>query len=167
MLCKENQIKLYKVISGGQTGADQAGLRAAKKAGFETGGMIPRGCLTEDGPSPELITTYNCHESTSNKYPPRTFDNVKNSDATIRFAYDFTSAGEKLTLKAILNYNRMIFDVDMTSLPSPNKVACWLAESNIAILNVAGNCERKHPGIGNKVEAFLDVVFSNYKSLFV
>ncbi|MFZ8324119.1 YpsA SLOG family protein, partial [Staphylococcus aureus] len=42
-------MKLKKVISGGQTGADQAGLRAGKAAGLETGGMVPKGCLTDDG----------------------------------------------------------------------------------------------------------------------
>jgi hypothetical protein len=29
--------KLKRIISGGQTGADQAGLRAARACGFETG----------------------------------------------------------------------------------------------------------------------------------
>ena len=30
------------VISGGQTGADQAGWRSAKKAGIATGGYMPK-----------------------------------------------------------------------------------------------------------------------------
>lgn len=126
---------------------------------------FPRGCLTEDGANTELITIYGCHESKSDKYPPRTFDNVKNSDATIRLAYDFNSAGEKLTLKAIYNYNRNSNDVNMNHPQPALHVAQWLLDSNIAILNVSGNRESTHPGIGVEVEIFLDSVFSNYKKL--
>jgi hypothetical protein len=35
------------VISGGQSGVDQAGLRAARTAGIMTGGTAPRGWLAE------------------------------------------------------------------------------------------------------------------------
>lgn len=45
---------LTKVISGGQTGVDQAALRAAKAARIPTGGYAPKGWLTEDGPAPWL-----------------------------------------------------------------------------------------------------------------
>jgi hypothetical protein len=38
---------LAKVISGGQTGADQAGRRAARAAGIPTGGWAPLGWKTE------------------------------------------------------------------------------------------------------------------------
>lgn len=42
-----------RIISGGQTGADQGALVAAKQLGIETGGWTPRGFLTEAGPCPE------------------------------------------------------------------------------------------------------------------
>jgi hypothetical protein len=42
------------VITGGHTGADQAGLRAARACGIPTGGWVPRGWLTEAGPAPWL-----------------------------------------------------------------------------------------------------------------
>lgn len=38
------------IISGGQTGADQAGWRAARRCGLATGGRMPREFETEDGP---------------------------------------------------------------------------------------------------------------------
>jgi hypothetical protein len=34
---------LERVISGGQSGVDQASLRAARAAGFPTGGRAPKG----------------------------------------------------------------------------------------------------------------------------
>ena len=49
---------LQRVISGGQTGVDQAALRAAKAAGLETGGWMPLGWLTEECPRPEFGELY-------------------------------------------------------------------------------------------------------------
>jgi Circularly permutated YpsA SLOG family len=40
-----------RVITGGQTGADQGGLRAARACGVPTAGWAPRGWLTEAGPT--------------------------------------------------------------------------------------------------------------------
>jgi hypothetical protein len=39
---------LERVISGGQTGVDQAALRAAQACGLETGGYAPLGWETEE-----------------------------------------------------------------------------------------------------------------------
>lgn len=49
---------LDRVISGGQSGVDQAALRAARAAGIPTGGSMPRGFLTEDGPRPDFAELY-------------------------------------------------------------------------------------------------------------
>ena len=38
-----------KILSGGLTGADQAGLLAAKAAGIEAGGGVPKGCRLATG----------------------------------------------------------------------------------------------------------------------
>ena len=40
---------IKKIISGGQSGADLAGLKAAIKLGIETGGFIPKNYRTENG----------------------------------------------------------------------------------------------------------------------
>ena len=61
-----------KVISGGQTGADQAGLIAAEKAGITTGGWMPKGFRTLDGPNPGLAARFGLREHPSEEYPPRT-----------------------------------------------------------------------------------------------
>lgn len=41
---------LRKIISGGQTGADQGGLRAGRLLHLETGGTAPHNWMTEQGP---------------------------------------------------------------------------------------------------------------------
>ncbi len=41
--------KISKIISGGQTGADRAGLDIAIALGIDYGGSLPSGRRTEDG----------------------------------------------------------------------------------------------------------------------
>ena len=137
---------LTKIISGGQTGADQGGLEAGKRLGLETGGWIPKGWLTEKGSQPNLAK-YGLIEHTSSTYPPRTYANAKDSDGTIRFAYNFETAGELCTLKAINQYNKPYYDVNIHSAHEHEKVAQWIIDNNIHVLNVAGNRESKCPGL--------------------
>ena len=55
-------VMLGKVITGGRTGADQAGWRAACAHGIITGGAMPKGDRTEDGPRPEFAELYGAVE---------------------------------------------------------------------------------------------------------
>ena len=47
---------LKKVITGGQTGADQGAIDAAIKMGISNGGWIPKGRIKENGPLPDKYT---------------------------------------------------------------------------------------------------------------
>ncbi|HEX3129094.1 MAG TPA: putative molybdenum carrier protein [Thermoanaerobaculia bacterium] len=47
---------MVKVISGGQTGVDQAALRAAQDCGLEVGGWCPPGRLCETGGSSRPVS---------------------------------------------------------------------------------------------------------------
>lgn len=75
---------LRKVISGGQTGADRAGLEAAAILGIETGGWAPTGFATAKGKDPSLSTKFHLKElivqskSMSILAPPIPCDNVDN-----------------------------------------------------------------------------------------
>jgi hypothetical protein len=151
---------LTKVISGGQTGSDIAGVLAAKNFGIETGGTMPRGFLTQAGPKPEYATLFNMVEHSSPKYPPRTIKNVSDSDGTIRLAYDFGSPGERLTLKAIQDMKKPYIDVHMASPKSPKEIVDWINRHNIKVLNVAGNSERTYSGITGDVLEYLESVFA-------
>lgn len=138
---------LKRIYSGGQTGADQAGLFVAHYLGIETSGWMPKGWITLTGPRPDLAERYNLKEHNSSKYPPRTYQNVKDADATIRFFIKEHSAGEVCTLKAIKQYNKLYFDVDFNNPPNPEKLSEFLWENKIISLNVAGNAEKTSPGI--------------------
>lgn len=154
-----------KVISGGQTGADIAGLIAAKKLGLETGGTMPKGFRTLKGPRPEYARLYGVKEHASYAYPPRTECNVKDSDGTIRFATNWDSAGERCTLKLIKKHGKPFLDVapnadpfDFITHPLAKR---WIQDNNIQILNVAGNSEETSPGIAKFVIEYLTEVLKN------
>ena len=70
---------IVKIISGGQTGADRGGLEAGKELGLV--------------------------EHTSSSYPPRTVDNVRNSDGTIIFG-NINSPGCKLTISTCIKFKK-------------------------------------------------------------
>ena len=148
---------LKKIVSGGQTGADEGGLIAGKKAGLETGGYIPKGFLTEYGKNPSLAR-YGLVETTSFSYVPRTYANAKLGDGTIRFAVDFESRGEIVTLDGIKKYNKPYIDVDFNNPIPVGEVVEWLKKNNIEVLNVAGNRETVAPGLQEFVVEYLGKV---------
>ena len=138
---------LVKIISGGQTGADQAGLQVAEAFGIPTGGWAPKGWITSRGPNPNLLRDRFKLQEHPGGYPARTFANAKESDGTIRLAYDFTTAGERCTLNGIREAGRPHFDVDLAHPRPAEEAVAWIREYGIRILNVAGNRERpKTPG---------------------
>lgn len=170
-------MKLVKVISGGQIGADQAGLAAAYAMHLDTGGTAPQGFKTAAGPAPWLGGAGLVEHDTDN-YRDRTFLNVKNADATLRIAFNLESPGEKCTLKAIKKYNKPYLDIHV-QVQSPikgdrryayallpcqaAKVAQWLHEHEITTLNIAGNREPGNLSQGpffNVVTIFLIEVFT-------
>lgn len=136
---------VQKVISGGQCGADLAGLVAAKEHGLETGGWAPREFRTLWGARPGL-REYGLEATTVRNYQVRTRLNVQNSDATIRFATNFATPGELCTLRAIRKFNKPYFDVELfTDTPTCDIIDTlqrWLEDNHVLTLNVAGNADR-------------------------
>ena len=161
---------LVKVISGGQNGVDQAALRAAKESGIATGGWMPRGFRTLDGNRHDFREAYGMEEHTSRDYPPRTEQNVLESDVTLRIAEDFSSPGERCTLNAINRLGKPHLDISIKEIllhPEVNavRVALWLDREKVTTLNVAGNSEHTSPGIGVTAYNFLKRVFARVGEL--
>ena len=50
---KSRNRRPWKIVSGGQTGVDRAGLAAAMSFSIQTGGWAPMGRIAEDGVVPE------------------------------------------------------------------------------------------------------------------
>ena len=142
---------LDKLISGGRTGADQAAWRAALTFGVPTGGWMPLGFRTEDGPRPEFAGRYGAAELPTDSDPER---NVQDSDATLWFG-ETTTSGAQRTVRACQKFGKACMPVYPDASFEPSHVASWIAENRIGTLNVAGNSEGEEPGIGERVERFL------------
>lgn len=160
---------LTKVISGGQTGADQAGWRAAKICGLETGGWMPKFYKTETGLRPEFADLYGAKEHWSYKYEPRTKVNIKESNGTLLFCTNANSPGSRLTAWTCYEYGNLCVLPQVTIGTLSDEVrwraiAEWIEQAGIKTLNVAGNRESKAPGIGDWVEHFLVGVFMELRA---
>ena len=141
---------LAKIISGGQTGADQAGLEVARKFGVATGGSIAKGYRTCFGSDPSLAR-YGLDEHKSFDYPPRTKQNAKDGDVTVRLASNFNSAGEKLTLRYCQFFKKPVLDIKLNGYHHQEKAEAlfeFIIEHSVQILNVAGNADRDTPTNG-------------------
>ena len=106
---------IKKIISGGQTGADQGALDAAIKYGFPYGGWIPKGRKTEAGLLPD---EYKLNEMPSSSYPERTEQNVIDSDGTVIITHGKLSGGSKLTDKLAEKHFRPCLHVNFNKTPA-------------------------------------------------
>lgn len=148
---------LKKLISGGQTGADQAGLDVAIKLGIPHGGWIPKGRMTEVGPLPEK---YNLQEMTTKSYPKRTEQNILDSDGTLIVSHGKLTGGSKLTVDLAQKHCRPFLHLDLTSMSmayAGRMLVSWLADNGIKVLNVAGTRGSKDPEIYEGTVKLLEI----------
>jgi hypothetical protein len=149
---------IERVISGGQTGADRAGLDAAMEAGIPVGGYCPRGRLAEDGTVPER---YPLTECTRSGYPARTEKNVVESDGTLVLNIGRLSGGTKVTADCAEKHGRPFLVVQLDQAPRTDEALAWIEERGIRVLNVAGPRESKHPGVVyRQALAYLKMLFA-------
>ena len=151
---------LRKVISGGQTGVDRAGLDAAMAAGVPTGGYCPRGRKAEDGVVPDR---YLLQELESAEYCVRTEKNVTDSDGTLILNKGKLSEGTLLTYQYTVKHLQPCLVVQLDGEPptDPCHVVRWIHGQKIKILNVAGPRESKVPdGIYQEAFSYLEKVLS-------
>ena len=142
------------IISGGQTGAEQAGWRAARAFGVGCGGWMPKAFMTDDGPRPEFAAQYGAAALPDDNDSAPSVRNVQVSDATLWFG-ETTTAGAQTTVGACHSSGKPCLPVYPDASFEPAHVATWIAENKINSLNVAGNREHEDPGIGARVERFL------------
>lgn len=146
---------ISKLVSGGQAGVDRAALQVARELGIPTGGWAPRGWRTDTGSDPTLAE-YDLQEHVLGAYPARTWANVRDSDGTLIFGWEF-SPGCRLTRQACEALRRPFLTVAWPAgaLPSQSYVEEWIMRNRIQTLNVAGNRERKNPGVSAACQDFL------------
>jgi hypothetical protein len=157
-------MKLTKIISGGQTGADRAGLEAALHLELLHGGWCPRGRKAEDGSIPNK---YELEETTSDKYPPRTAKNICESDATLILSPGGRpTRGTRLTAKIAHERKKPWLAINPHREDHLEKAAAWIIEIDPAILNIAGPRESRFPGFQELCTEFLIRAIRLAKSRF-
>lgn len=145
---------LKKIISGGQTGADRAGLDAARTLGLQTGGYAPANFRTEGGSDPSLAD-YGLQTTASGNYAVRTKMNVQLASATVIFNFAERSPGSYLTAKLAAQLERPVYIFRYPAALFPSLLVYFLERHSVSTLNVAGNRESSFPGIYKLVYDFL------------
>ena len=142
----------FKIISGGQTGADQAGLEWAIHHGAAHGGWCPKGRRSEDG----LISLgYGLVETPKANYLERTEWNVRDANATAIFTLQQTlDGGSRRTADFAARHAKLW--IHMRTGVHPRYLAHFLLKHGVKTLNVAGKRESAQPGTHEFVMKVLD-----------
>ncbi len=150
---------IEKIISGGQTGADQGALDTAIRLGLDHGGWIPKGRKTETGPLPDK---YRLKEMSTGDYHKRTERNVVSAEATVIFSHGPLTGGSRLTQQMAIHHGRPWLHVDlgsMTAFDAARNLSDWIKNYDIRVLNVAGSRASQNPRI---YQATADILESAY-----
>ena len=146
-----------RVVSGGQTGVDQAALTVALTLDIPHGGWCPEGRRCETGviPSQFLLA-----EMPSPSYAARTRQNVLDSDATLILYHGALSGGTLLTSQIAEQLKRPLFLLDLVKPLDLDQPREWLEEFAVATLNIAGPRESSCPGISQQAGRVLTELFA-------
>ena len=133
-------MKIAKIISGGQTGADRAALDAAIACGVPHGGWCPKGRLAEDG---TISAKYNLREMETESYSERTRANVADSDATLIFSHGPLTGGSLLTQQFAEELGRPCIHIDLSIVDAMSSSRSMHSEKR------DGDIASTFPNIGN------------------
>ena len=154
-----------RIVSGGQSGVDQAALDAAMALGICYGGWVPKGDWAENFQHPPgLLTKYPKMVETEASDPAeRTKLNVRDSDATIILVQSNDQEelpGTKLTLETAHRLGRPSLTVAVGDLDAAARLRQWLSDRcekrPICSLNVAGPRESEAQGLYAKAKCLLE-----------
>ena len=162
----------WKIVSGGQTGVDRAGLAAAMSFSIQTGGWAPMGRIAEDGVVPEGF--YTLKEYPKPGYRARTRANVEDSDATLILVDEVPlTGGTALTAVWAAKVGRPCKVVCLADADAAEQIRDWMLSledvvrpgaTDPVVLNVAGPRESKSPGIFLRAKAALLEVLSFFRN---
>jgi hypothetical protein len=138
---------ISKIISGGQTGVDQAALDVAIALGIPHGGWIPKGRKAENGALPDK---YRLKEMPTSSYAKRTEKNVIDSEGTLIISLGPLTGGSELTHKTAMLHDRPCLHIDLGAVKVNQAIMTirsWIVHHGIEILNIAGPRAGENPGI--------------------
>ena len=147
---------LKKIISGGQTSADQAALDAAIKLGIAHGGWIPKGRTTETGTLPE---NYNLREMPTDDYSECIEQNVKDSKGTLIIFYGKLTGDLYRAERETLKHKHQLLGVDFNqtiAFHAASLVNDWIQLRHIDVLYVVGPSTTVNPHAGKHTRLMLE-----------
>ena len=155
-LIKRAALRLHKLVSGGQTGADRAALLWALTRGIPVGGWAPKNLWAEDGCVPRHL---GLRETPSSSLAQRTQWNVRDSDATVLFTpLAQPHGGSRLTAQCSSRLRRPLLHLHGEESPQAvQQLTRFLLLNKPRVLNVAGDRASSAPAIADWVGAVLDL----------
>ena len=150
---------LERIVSGGQTGADQAALDWAIQNRIPHGGWCPKGRRSEAGP---ILARYQLRETPSPEYAVRTEWNVRDAGATVIFSCAETlSGGTALTRKLAIQYGRPWIHLyaGLGTEAAAARLQEFVERYPVRVLNVAGPRASEESAIATFVTAVLSAAF--------
>ena len=147
------------IISGGQTGADQAALDVAIKFGIPHGGWIAKGRKNENGRLPDK---YQLKEMPAGSRASHAEQNLLDSDGTLIVSHGNLTGGSELVRKLGMHHQRPWLHIDlsrMIAFKAARKLRLWIRSHEIEVLNVAGPRASKDPGIYRDTVEILETAF--------
>lgn len=149
---------IKKIISGGQTGVDQAALDVAIELDIPYSGKCPKGRIDENGIIPKRFS--NLEENTGefktekDNYDARTKKNIEESDGTLIFVPEIPLSqkikdGTLLTIDEVKKQGKPHLLIDLSKPQKNNStlIINWVNKYGIETMNVAGPRESNAPGI--------------------
>lgn len=141
-------MKLIRIVSGGQTGADLAALDAALSCGLPIGGWVPAGRVNEQG---RISDAYDgLVEAGASNPNVRTTLNVRDSDATLIFSHGPLIGGSAFTKQVTGQLGKPCLHVDFDiqrMVEAEKTIKRWIERGGWAVLNVAGPRASEDPQI--------------------
>lgn len=150
---------IKKIVSGEQTGVDQAALLVAMELGIEVGGWCPLGGLDENGNC--ILAHYPSMKEAKTPDPAeRTKLNVEDSDGTLIIVPscslpDKIKGGTLLTIEHAKTMKKPYFIIGLEQADLAVQFKNWLSDNNISVLNIAGPRESNSPGINKQAAELL------------
>ncbi len=160
--------RVKKIISGGQTGVDQAALQVAINTGIDHGGWCPPGRVCENGLIPEqfkLKETPKERDASAPDVPrsQRTIWNVRDADGVLIFCESTklqSDRGTKLAFETSLKLGKPYLVMNINEQQDFNKIRNWILDFEIRVLSIGGPSEETSLGIYEKAYSILMKILS-------
>ena len=162
---------IEQIVSGGQTGVDQAVLLTASEFGIPVAGWCPKGGLDENNVS-ILHQHASLREATTADPAERTKLNIRDSDGTLIIVPSLPlpqniKDGTQLTIDEAHQTEKPYLIINLANKQdAAEKVQHWLEQHDIKILNVGGPRESSSPGIYEKTCELLQALLESLSCKF-